>query len=641
MNQTWHFGEQKFGEKEGFNASGISMFAGDTVESLTREVIQNSLDARDDGKSPVRITFDLLHLNPIIAPEVYALRDWINLGHEAEALQEMNSQVGVDFYKAAKSYLDSEAGIKVLAIHDANTIGLGGPLRTSKDTRDGGWISLVTSAGVTKKQGDDALGSFGQGAKAPFAISGLRTVFYLTNTCQDTPQQMRFQGKSILQSMWLTNDTHTGKTGFFGKQDANSQITALVNHEIPSWASNSRAAHTSENGTSLFVVAPRESEKEGDFWFKVKVTVLANFYFAVSEGNLEVKFGDGDYLDSANLHEVFQTTVEKNQIKLKLFSEKVQDALESSMTIQVGLLTEDGHGAIDVAGFGEVKWFLRLGDGTMRRTVGIARQNGMLITRRPPKLQRFPSFRPFDLFLCVTGPEGSTILRSFENPQHNDFEWDRVVDPKVRLASLKAYEKFADSVRDFLGTKVAAEIKESVSTNDLNHLFGGTPDLQSGEDPDEASNRLSISKAEKRKVVAGEKTLVPSAELGAAGGLAGGPGENDEPGGTYPNPSGADQVPLPAYKGRQVENLRISPVDSQGFSQVNFTPTQSGVSVLRLFRSGTVERTPVEVQLPGSSAWVTTLQVPSASTGRRKNLKLKFHPEDLFYSLEAILSNGN
>lgn len=640
MTRAWKFEENTGGEKEGFNASGISMFAGDTVESLTREVIQNSLDARDDKTKPVEIRFEVLKVDKSTAPEIYALGEWIDRGYDAEKHQDMNSAVGIDFYEAARNYLNADAGLPLLAIHDSNTIGLGGPLRTSRLEKDGSWISLVASSGVTLKQGDDALGSFGQGAKAPFAISGLRTVFYYTKTRNDTPQQSRFQGKSILQSMWLSDHVHTGKTGFFGEEDTEGKVRALIDAEVPDWVRRSRSSFTDENGTSLFVAAPREAEDTDAFWFKMKVAILANFYYAISAGNLEVTFGDSDVFDNKTLSSSFDRLINAQKDNLRGFSDKIQDALESSTTIQAGLGNEDGHGSFHVNEFGEIKWFIRFGDGSSRRTVGVARQNGMLITRRPPKLQRFPSFKPFDLFVCVTGTEGSQVLRSFENPQHNDFEWDRVVDPLVRAKYQKSYEKFADSVRDHLGTMVSAEIKESIKTGDLNHLFGGSVSDISGEEFDESSTRIKISRTQKRKIVAGEKTQIQDDIFEDAGGFGVGNGKIETPGGREPFSEGDSQVPAKKIKGLQVKNLRVSPPDVEGYSQVNFTPTQSGVSTLHLFKSGTSDTAPVEFQLPNSPQWITSVSVPTALSGRRKKIRLRFHELDLQFSMEAVLSDG-
>jgi hypothetical protein len=641
MNSSWHFGESQAGEKEGFNASGISMFAGDSVESLTREVIQNSLDAREDKKLPVKVRFDLIDLDSEKAPEIYALQQWIELGEEAESKLNMNSKVGRDFYTAARRTLQNKRNIKVLAIHDANTRGLGGPLRTNRDSKDGGWISLVKSAGITNKQGDDALGSFGQGAKAPFALSGLRTVFYYTRTEDGTPLQTRFQGKSILQSMWLDSERFTGKVGFFGKLQRDNHCEALLDNEVPRWAVESRSKQFDANGTSIFVPAPGGAENTNNFWLGIKIAVLANFYFAISQNHLFVEFGDGQVLDQDSLDSVFSALVIERVDEIRQFSEKVQDALESSKTIQFAQGNPELHGVFESKPFGEISWFLRLGETVSGRNVGIARQNGMLITREAEKLKKFNSLKPFDLFLCVVGTKGSTILRSFENPEHNTFDFGRINDPTERKASKTAYEKFAAEIRELLINKVSTQVSQEVKTSDLNHLFGGSATDGSGDLPDESSARMMLAKPKKRPVVAGEKVRIESEDIEPAGGNSGGDGVLRSTGGNVPGHGQSDTAPVPTFIGRQVEELRISAADSEGFVKIFFTPTVKGSGILRLFKSGTADRAPVPVQRPGGSEdWIAEIPFEATSTSR-KTLRLRFKSQDLEYSIEAVLLYAN
>jgi hypothetical protein len=588
----------------------------------------------------VKVRFDVLDVDETSAPEIYNLQTWISKGQEAEVHLGMNSKVGVDFYDAAQKILKNKSSLKVLAIHDANTKGLGGPLKTNKNFKDGGWISLVKSAGITNKQGDDALGSFGQGAKAPFAMSGLRTVFYYTKTNAETPQQSRFQGKSILQSMWLTDETFTGKAGFYGVLEADGHCKALLDSEIPNWVASSRRGQFDQNGTSLFVPAPGGIEDTNKFWFSIKVAVLANFYFAISESNLVVEFGDGTILKSDELESVYTALVLDKPDEIKKFSEKVQDALESSTTVQFGKASGETHGQFESQTFGQVSWFLRLGETVTGRNVGVARQNGMLITREAEKLKKFPAVRPFDLFVCVVGAEGSQILRSFENPEHNTFDFGRVVDEKERAKSQKAYEKFALDVRKLLADKVAAQISQEIKTNDLNHLFGGSPDESDGDKPDEKSTRLILAKPKKRPIISGEKTRVKSTELQPAGGITGGDGEVAGEGGNVPGNGDEGEAPAPAFTGRQVEELRVTPPDKNGQSKVHFTPTFKGTGILRLFKSGTVDREPIFVLLPNSAEY--TSEIPFSSTDKaRKTIGLTFKPEDLDFTIEAVISDGN
>lgn len=61
----WDWPLNQGGSIEGFNAQGIDFFKGNPMSSLTRESIQNSLDARDpamDSATPVKVTFEVFEL---------------------------------------------------------------------------------------------------------------------------------------------------------------------------------------------------------------------------------------------------------------------------------------------------------------------------------------------------------------------------------------------------------------------------------------------------------------------------------------------------------------------------------------------------------------------------------------------------
>ena len=55
----WHFPPTNGGIGAGFNDSGVAHFAGTPMISLAREVIQNSLDARDAPNEPVNVSFEV------------------------------------------------------------------------------------------------------------------------------------------------------------------------------------------------------------------------------------------------------------------------------------------------------------------------------------------------------------------------------------------------------------------------------------------------------------------------------------------------------------------------------------------------------------------------------------------------------
>jgi hypothetical protein len=57
----WRFSINDYGESKGINDSGVETFRGTPLQSLAREICQNSLDVA--SQFPVRIEFDLLEIS--------------------------------------------------------------------------------------------------------------------------------------------------------------------------------------------------------------------------------------------------------------------------------------------------------------------------------------------------------------------------------------------------------------------------------------------------------------------------------------------------------------------------------------------------------------------------------------------------
>jgi len=632
----WHFSPSS--ENEGFNASQIAIFTGDSVESITRETIQNSLDARVSASEPVCVKFELLTVTQDQSPEAFGIGKWISRAAEAQS-EVANNKEATNFYTNAKQVLSKNA-LTFLAVHDSNTKGLGGPLRKTRGEPDGGWISLVQSSGETNQSSENSLGSFGIGGKAPYALSELRTLFYLTKTTYLDVEQKRFQGKSILQSMWLGDDgdERTGKTGFFGEYTEDEPVRPLLNDSIPAWAADSRNRFSQGTGTSLFVLEPHGATKRDEFWQSMRVAVLANFYFAIHSGNLAVELSDGEVINQETLRTIFKQAILESALEPDSYSDAVLEALESSKTIYSDSDDPEVDHVFHSKPFGEFHWYLRMDDTVQRSAVGVARQNGMLITRDAEHLKSFRGFIPFDIFICVTGSEGSKILRRFENPEHNKFEMKRVQDPVESKTLNKAYKAFVAEVKALISEKAEARIKEEIRSSDLNHIFGGDGSGLAGGLADESSLETNFETPKPRPAVMGEKTKVPGDTTGGSG-TTGGTGTVTDPGGPTPDPGGDVTIVQDVFVGVQVRNLRFGPVDEEGFGKVHFTPANSGSkSRIRFFKSGATEKAPIFFRLPKSQDWISECALKDFNSSSRIHLKLQFRKEDLSYPIEAVIA---
>lgn len=75
MTNEWNFPHNGFGQVRGVSDAGIETFTGTEIQSLAREICQNSLDAAMEGKNAtVRVEFEQYRISSSDIPgyEQYA-----------------------------------------------------------------------------------------------------------------------------------------------------------------------------------------------------------------------------------------------------------------------------------------------------------------------------------------------------------------------------------------------------------------------------------------------------------------------------------------------------------------------------------------------------------------------------------------
>lgn len=264
-----------------FGASDGAMkeFVDDTMETLVREVCQNSLDARSSDKSdnqPVIVKFELVKLETKRFPLFEEMKKLVDSGIEFWS-SDRYDKPSVDLLTKAKTCLESE-WINVLLISDYNTTGLNGVQYGLYAQSH--FNTLVNTDGVSKKQGENSGGSHGLGKLTPFGYSVLRTVFYNTrggdggSACQGVARLVTTkQDGEPTQHIWKYLYRCGNKNGFI----------------LPEHACNLRDQFKRvETGTDLAVIAFKTDIYEN--WEKgAAVAVLKNFIIAVKDGKLKVQ----------------------------------------------------------------------------------------------------------------------------------------------------------------------------------------------------------------------------------------------------------------------------------------------------------------------------------------------------------------
>ncbi len=636
MRIGWEFPENRGGIAAGFNDSAIDHFKGQRLSSLVREILQNSLDARASEKKPVRVWFDHQQLYTTSVPEVTNLKQSLIAARETAKSQNLKN--AVHFYDEALKEMNKPK-ITFLCIHDENTKGLTGPV----EGPNGSWFALTKGAGLSQKMSKRALGSFGHGSKAPFTMSRLRSIFYFTKFSDAGDTERRFQGKSILQShRSVRTDQLTQGTGFYGRPDG---CLPIIGEQIPCWAIKFRDDCCREFGTSIYIPG---TFYEPELFPETAITTLANFYFAIREGQLEVVVGNEYHLKA--------DTVEKSYRELKgRFSEE-QDEIDANYVAECfrsveTIIEPDESGEQEIPNFGLVKWFMRIGGDIQWRKVAIARQNGMLITRRPPQLIRFSNVKPFDFFVCVLGQEGSGLLRQIENPQHDNFEFERIDNILERGKVENGYSTFSRKIREIIERYAQLEIQDEVVVNELVDLFGEISDSErTPRSSQDRSRKMEISLGNynfrnsigrRRESESGDEGNDNSFGVGAEG-MQGGLGEKKTQGGDIPSETGTTKIKggatssdvMPKGKKYYLRNLRLrSPESATDKAIIYFDAPDTGTFVLTLFRSGEVGNDPVDIILEDGQR--TRSIVVEIIEGKRESVSLKLDDNNLVPALEA------
>lgn len=164
----WNFPPTGGGIAQGFNDSGKEFFKANVMEHVVRELLQNSLDAKDPrhNDKPVTVNMSTMTLSPGVINSRELAK---HMEKSLEQTTKQGSQKGVEAYKESLKLL-KKSKIPTLAVIDKYTTGLQGDK----------WNALVYQEGTPNKDGIAAGGSYGIGKNAPYAASKLSLVCYST-----------------------------------------------------------------------------------------------------------------------------------------------------------------------------------------------------------------------------------------------------------------------------------------------------------------------------------------------------------------------------------------------------------------------------------------------------------------------------
>lgn len=497
INQNWIFAVNNDCQFQGIGNTGVSLFRGDPIKSLTREICQNSIDARLDQSKPVKVEFKTFDIKTSDFPGIDTLSENIeNIYKYAK-----NSEL-----KKAEKILGGMIPIlkkdhmKILRISDYNTKGLEGADKAKTDFKSP-WNRLVRSEGSSDKQ-EGSMGSFGSGHLAVYATSAISTVLYSTMDCSNNKVEASEGVARIMGHIDALGNQHSD-VGYLG--NAGTSLPVLHQFEIdPNFKRN-------EPGTDIYSAAFKFS---GNQWKDDLIAaVLDGFFYAIEADNLIVN-AEGVEISSRTIKSLMETHRESIDQKTRDYYSILSD--KDVKFEKIKLIDSE-----DV----EIK--LKIGEDLCKR-VAIIRWPGMKIFDKG----NISSTVPFAGVCIIKGKTISELFKGLENIQHTKWELARYEDePELKKRAAKKEKELYKAIREIFRNKLGDTATESID-----------PDI--GDclpDPFAENENEKQSLTDETAEVSIKKADIPS--------ILGGESENDGVGGTKvpptPNPNPEPHPPYP------------------------------------------------------------------------------------------------
>lgn len=535
---SWRFPKLDNGAEQGINDGGIATFKGSELYSnLAREICQNSLDAKQDGKQKVVVEFKIEKLKKIDYPSLKGLD---SIFDECKDYWKNRMDTKLDrFIKEAEDKLSS-GYVDMLVISDYNTTGLSGA--KAKKHEKSKWRALTHSNGVTDKSQGSA-GSHGIGKNAPFACSSFRTVFY--NSYAQADKIKAFQGVARLVSH--THDGYdTQGIGFF----QNTEKATPIFEDDPC-AFRDKLNRT-EFGTDVIIAGFKMTPTWNE---DIEKAVLSNFFVAINRGTLEVKI-DNVTVDKSNLKARIEYYAKKENAsgstdrRINTILEYYYALCEPDEIVNGSILEKD-----------DVVLYIKIND-KYSKSIAEMRSIGMVIRTRHRNI-----FTRYAAVMIVKDGELNNLLKEMEPPAHD--KWDPGIledDEKERKRAEKARSKLIKWANNIIAEKCKIEVSDEMDLDGVSAYLPFDEDDKSlgvnidNVDTPDADTKFEEPKKNKpnvRKVtltakkVKGKKDENIDPHNGSKGGSGSGSGGTEDP-------EGKDKVSVPKQGKSSVNTPQVT-----------------------------------------------------------------------------------
>lgn len=422
----WYFPSNNNASISGINDAGIATFESNVYESLVRESIQNSLDAKAaNSDAPVRVEFKFLKIPKEWIPGRDSLEMALEQCQKAEGLDEKTN----NFLRHALCLLKAPC-VNVLKISDYNTTGLTG---STDGKRGSAWSKLIKENGSNNKQGG-AGGSFGIGKSAYYASSVFRTVFF---SSLNENGEKSYIGESRLISFDLPDGKLSQGVGFYSPDE-----NLLAFQEL---ASFDREAARTESGTDVYIIGNRillfNSEKLKHILIDA---IIENFMVSLVKKLLVVEV-NGIRIDAVYVQDYYEQKYSESE------SGTLADNLKSAMEYYRILTNADSKTdsvPLDSSKYGqafgfkndECQLYLRKGD-DLNRKILITRKTGMKLFEQT----HLSASINFSGVLYISGNTMNNLFRKMESPAHN--KWEANQQDSDYQTQFDAYKQLREYLR--------------------------------------------------------------------------------------------------------------------------------------------------------------------------------------------------
>ena len=457
----WHFPPTWGGIAQGFHESGKEFFKANVLEHVVREIIQNSLDAKNKKypDRPVIVKMEKISLKSSMINNTDLTK---HVEKSLKRTTEQKNQKGIKFYKNTLKIL-KKSNIPTLKIVDSNTTGL----NSMK------WDALVHQEGTPSKDTATAGGSYGIGKNAPYAASSLSLICYSTRYLEKhRTEKFIARCKLVAHENPEKPNEELQHVGFgTSKSFDGTRYQPILGNKIH------ETFRLKNSGSGIFIVGFTES----DWQATAKRSIARNFFAAIHAKRLSVLVEDTNITNETLNGEDFGSNGHKHYYNLYKNSDE----------------------PILISGrFGKFYLKISVGDESMENRVAYINTCGMLITdERPFKKNPFSAklgeVGKYTTVVWAADDKTDVRVRDMEPPTHETIEYERITEYNERQKTKDELREINDLICEHIKEKLNIDkFDQRTDLTELAHIipFVSDPshnDTKNHEDTNETNRKLS------------------------------------------------------------------------------------------------------------------------------------------------------